>query len=311
MTRKDAIAALNPDFLVPGVARPLHVRGRLTLWLIRRFNKRKTSTRPGVTSERKEIPGAHGLRVVVHRPDGREAPTGALLWIFGGGLISGSAEHVNDVASTFAAELGIVVVVPDYRLAPEHPYPAAIDDNFAALTWLAENVEDLGVDADRIIVGGESAGAGLAAALAQRARDAGISLRLQVMIAPMLDDRSVIRAEENGEYYLLWTVPSNRYAWMRYLGHAPGEEEVRPYAVPARREDLRGLAPAWISVGESDHFYAEAVDYARRLSEAGVRAEICTIPGAHHGWELLTPEHPEVLRVQSERLAAMRSALWD
>ncbi|MCC2028880.1 alpha/beta hydrolase [Microbacterium sp. YMB-B2] len=240
---------------------------------------------------------------------GHSSRRGALLWLFGGGLISSNAAHANAVASGFAAGLGVTVIVPDYRLAPEHPYPAALDDCFAALEWVASETETLGIDSTRIMVGGESAGGGLAAAVAQCAKDAAIPLTLQVLIAPMLDDRNVLRAEAEGDVHLIWTVASNRYAWTSYLGHALEEPESRPYAVPSRREDLTGLAPAWISIGEADLFHAETVDYAKRLTSAGVPVELITIPGAHHGWELLTPDHPEVHRIQAARLTAMRAAL--
>ncbi|MFE2062922.1 alpha/beta hydrolase [Streptomyces sp. NPDC059467] len=207
--------------------------------------------------------------------------------------------------------MGALVVVPDYRLAPEHPCPAAVDDCYAALEWLLTHAEELGIDPRRVVVGGESAGGGLAAAVAQRAHDTGIDLRLQVLIAPMLDDRTVVRAETEGRVSVAWTVPSNRFAWTSYLGHAPGEHEERPYAVPARRTDLGGLAPAWISVGEIDLFHQESVDYARRLGEAGVECELTTIPGAHHAFELVAPEHPVVRELRQARVAAMREALRD
>ncbi len=145
--------------------------------------------------------------------------------------------------------------------------------------------------------------------MAQRAHDAGIGLRLQVLVAPMLDDRTVTRAERDGQVALVWTVPSNRFGWTSYVGHPPGEEEQRPYAVPARREDLRGLAPAWISVGTADLFYQDDRDYARRLKDADVDCELITVPGAHHGAELFKPDHPAIRKVQRARVEAMRRAL--
>lgn len=232
-----------------------------------------------------------------------------LLWIHGGGLISGSAENVNAWASGFAAELDAVVIAPEYRLPPEHPYPAAIDDCFLALKWMIENAPELGIDPERIAVGGESAGAGLAAALAQRALDAGIPLQLQVLVSPMLDDRTVIAAEEKGTWALAWSPPSNRYGWAAYLGHAPGEKEDRPYAVPARRVDLTALAPAWIGIGTADLFHDETIEYARRLEQAGVPCELVVVPGAHHAAETLKPDHPLISSFRASRLQALRQAL--
>lgn len=306
---EQAISEIHPDYMSYAVRHPMDIRGSLSLGLARFFNGRRTKVHQRVTAERVHLPGGGERSAIVHRPDGATEPTGGLVWIFGGGLISGNAGHVNSVASTFAAELGIVVVVPDYRLAPEHPYPAAIDDCFSALEWLVSHADALGVDRSRILVGGESAGGGLAASLAQRARYASIPLLLQVLVAPMLDDQSVIRAETNGDVHLVWTVTSNRFAWTAYLGHGPEESESRPYAVPAREQNLGGLAAAWISVGEADLFLEESLEYAGRLTASGVMVDLTTIPGAHHGWELLAPGNAEVLRVRAARLEAMRAAL--
>lgn len=309
-TFEQAVAAIHPDYMTYAVRHPMDINNSFSLRIARFFNSRKTRVRGGVTAERVRLPGKEGPSVIVYRPNGvAQQPAAALVWIFGGGLISGNAAHVNSVASSFAAELGIVVIAPDYRLAPEHPFPAAIDDCFAALEWLINQADNIGVDRTRIMVGGESAGGGLAAALTQRANDASIPLVLQVLVAPMLDDQTVIRAEGEGDIHLVWTVPSNRFAWTAYLGHGPEEPETRPYAVPARRQNLGNLAPAWISIGEADLFHAESIDYVKRLKTAGVSADLTVIPGAHHGWELLTPNHAEVHRVQAARLEAMRAAM--
>lgn len=309
-TFQDALAGVDPAFMAPFVGIPdAHVTSDFVLGMARDVNSAKTELRAGVRADRHEVPGPPGLTALVHEPDGRERPGGALLWLFGGGFITGSAEHFNDAASAFAAELGVLVVVPDYRLAPENPFPAAPDDCFATLQWMVAHAEELGIDPGRIVVGGESAGGGLAAGVAQRAHDTGIELRLQVLVAPMLDDRTVVRAEAEGRVSVAWTVPSNRFAWTSYLGHAPEEDEERPYAAPARRTDLGGLPPAWISVGEADLFHQEGVEYARRLDEAGVACELTTIPGAHHAFELVAPEHPVVRELQRARVEAMRAAL--
>ncbi|QXT63474.1 alpha/beta hydrolase [Tessaracoccus palaemonis] len=278
------------------------------LKLLRKINGAPSAIREGVV-DRELAVGRDGIAAIVHEPAGRTRPSPAVVWIHGGGMISGSARNVNAWASGFAADLDALVIAPDYRLAPENPYPAAIDDCFDALRWLVEHAEELGVDPSRIAVGGESAGGGLAAALAQRAHDAGIPLRLQVLVSPMLDDRTVTRAESDGTVTLAWTVPSNRFGWAAYLDGEPGAQTVPPYAAAARRDDLSGLAPAWIMVGTVDLFHQETVEYATRLKQAGVPTELVTIPGAHHAAEVVKPAHPAVADARARRLAALRSAL--
>lgn len=302
-----ALRQVDPALVSPLICVPVHIKGPWTLKLIRRVNNTASRLRQGVTATTRSLPD--GVRVVVHEPERRKHDSGALLWLHGGGLISGSAKNANSWASGFAADLGVPVVVPDYRLAPEQPYPAAVDDCYSALNWMVTNATHLGIDRKRIAVGGESAGGGLAAALAQRAHDAGIALRLQVLVAPMLDDRTVLRAERDDTVAPVWTVPSNRYAWTSYLGHPPRAAEQRPYAVPARRHHLTGLAPAWIGVGTADLFYAEGVAYAGRLEEDGVPCETVTIAGAHHAAEMLKPDHPHIEHSRNNRLATLRRAL--
>ncbi|QLD12754.1 alpha/beta hydrolase [Microbacterium oleivorans] len=308
-TWREAIRAANPDLLVPVIRLPFHLTGRTPLRAVMRYgNAKPTAVLPGVRTRRVTV-GTSQVPVTIHEPDVRAAPSGALVWCFGGGLISGSAEHANDVASYLARTHGIIVVVPNYRLAPEYPYPAAIDDCFAALEWIVANAGHLGVFVDRIAVGGDSAGAGLAAAMAQRAHDESIALCVQLLTYPMLDDRTVLRAEANREVYLTWTVPSNRYGWASYLGHAPGDGESRPYAVPARRANLHGLAPAWIGVGDIDQFYDECLDYAERLKAAGVPCDLRVVPGMYHGADVMRPNHPLIVGLRESRDAALRKAM--
>lgn len=305
---KAALKEVDRGFMAPLLRLSGDVKPGFGLRLGRRMGAKRTRLAPGVTSRREPL-GDENSSCVLFEPTARRKPSGVLLWMFGGGLIAGSAEHVNDVASRFASELDVLVVVPDYRLAPENPYPAAIDDCYAALRWVIANADQLGIDPDRIAVGGESAGGGLAAALAQRAFDEGITLRLQLLIAPMLDDRTVTRAEKQGRVAVAWTVGSNRFGWSSYLGHDLGRDEDRPYAVPARRADLRGLAPAWVSVGEIDLFHEEDLEYIRRLREAGVACDLHTIAGAHHAFEQLKPNHPAVRELWLSRMQALARAL--
>lgn len=213
------------------------------------------------------------------RPQHRAAdPAAALLWIHGGGFIIGTAAQDDRLCRRFSDELGITVASVDYRLAPQHPYPAGLEDCWAGLLLLAGLS---GVDPARVAIGGASAGGGLAAALAQLAADRGdVQPVLQLLVYPMLDDRSAQLPANRG--YRLWSPRSNLFGWTSYLGDADPR-----VAVPARRADLSGLAPAWIGVGTLDLFHDEDLAYAERLRQAGVPCQVETVQGAFHGFDLL------------------------
>ena len=191
-----------------------------------------------------------------------------------------------------ARELDAVVVSPDYRLAPEHPFPAALDDCMAALRWMRDRADELGIDADRIAVAGSSAGGGLSAAVAQRSTDEGIGLRAQVLVYPMMDDRTALRDDHGGRGQFMWTPASSRWAWTAYLGREPQESGAPEYAAPARRTDLSGLPPAWLGVGDLDILYDEGVAYAERLKAHGVPCELVAVPGMYHGADGIKPKVP-------------------
>ena len=264
-----------------------------------------------IRGERLTIP-ATGSRpsvqvVTYERPD-RPRPSGALLWIHGGGYVLGDTAMEDTWCAKVARELNVLVVSVDYRLAPENPFPAPLDDCHAALSWLVELSRTLGVDRDRIAVGGESAGGGLAAALVQRAHDDGLPMCFQLLVYPMLDDRTVTRAEARGDWTLVWSPPSNRYGWASYLGRDPGGTETRPYAVPARREDLSGLPPAWIGVGTVDLFHNEDVTYARRLRQAGVAVDLYEVVGMFHAADRES-QNPAMLEFTRRKLECLRPYL--
>ena len=221
--------------------------------------------------------------VRVLRPEGLGDKPPAVLWIHGGGYVWGSAAVNDRAVRRMAQRLGIVAVSVDYRLAPEHPYPAALDDCYAALRWLLARDD---VDHRRIVLAGKSAGAGLVAALALRCTDAGLTdLAGQLLIYPMLDDRTVHRTDAVGARG--WTPEDNAFGWRSYLGCDPGADGVTDYAAAARRADLSGLPPAWIGVGAADLFHEESVDYAHRLRAAGVRTQLVIVPGGFHGFDVV------------------------
>jgi acetyl esterase/lipase len=268
---------------------------------------------PEVTREELHIPGPSGapkVRVLLYVPRNVAGRRGALIYMHGGGHVSGFAEGCDARCTSLAKELGCVVVSVDYRLAPETAFPGGIEDCYAALQWIVAQAEPLHIDTTRIAVGGESAGGGLAAALALLARDrGGPAICSQLLIYPMLDDRtgSVASANPNaGEF--VWVAGSNRYCWTALLGRKPGGSDTASYAAPARAEDLRGLPPAFIAVGALDLFVDEDIEYAHRLMRAGVATELHVYPGAVHGFDLV-PTARVTIAFESQIRAALRRAL--
>lgn len=226
------------------------------------------------------LPSGAGVRL--YRPAEATGATAALLWIHGGGYLIGSPEQDDMLCRRYAERLGIVVAAARYRLAPENPYPIPLEDCYSVLTWLAGLP---GVDSERIAIGGASAGGGLTAALAFLARDrAEVKPVLQVLSYPMLDDRTVDPALDKPGFRL-WNTASNRIGWSSYLGGADPA-----MAVPARRQDLAGLPPAWLGVGTLDLFHDEDLAYAARLEAAGVPCEVHEVPGAFHGFDGIAPK---------------------
>jgi acetyl esterase/lipase len=262
---------------------------------------------PGVTVEAAGV--VRGTRL--YRPSDRRTDA-ALLWIHGGGLVMGGAVQDDRLCGSTARELGIVVLSVEYRLAPEHPYPAALDDCHAGWMWLRDHAAELGVDPARVVIGGQSAGGGLAAALVQRLHDSpGTQPLGQWLFCPMLDDRTAARSELDAVRHRIWSNRSNRYGWKVYLGAAPGAPDVASYAVPARRTDLSGLPPAWIGVGDIDLFHDEDRDYAERLRAAGVATTFHVVPGAPHGFESWAPKTAISRGHVAAALAWLRDVLTD
>ena len=240
---------------------------------------------PGVERVEHTVPGDPPLCIFVHRPDVTDGPLPCIYSIHGGGYVLGDPSMDFPLFNELCPKLGVVGVTVEYRLAPEHPYPAPLEDCYRGLRWTFEHAEELGIDTRCVGVHGLSAGGGLAAALALLARDRGeVELAFQVLDSPMLDDRQITPSSQHDDLPV-WSHASNRFGWQSYLGELYGRDDIPYTAAPARATDLRGLPPAFLSVGAVDGFRDETVDYAMRLTEAGVPAELHVYPGACHGYQ--------------------------
>ncbi|MFP6808023.1 MAG: alpha/beta hydrolase [Pseudomonadales bacterium] len=245
------------------------------------------------------------IDVVIYRNSNRENQP-ALLWIHGGGYILGNAN--DERARIIADSLNCTVISVDYRLAPEHPFPAGSNDCIAVLNWMVSESESLGIDADNIAIGGASAGAGMAAGVALMNRDRdGPNLTLQLLLYPMIDN---LHATDSGQYenHPIWNRGTSFNAWEMYLGGTPGTA-ASPYAAAARAEDLGGLPPTYICVGSEDLFRDEDIEYAQRLISADVPCELNVFPGLYHGGDMFIPSAAVSKRLQRSFLAALNDAL--
>jgi len=237
------------------------------------------------------------ITVVVHRPQGASAAPG-IVWVHGGGYVVGASAPDDRRAERWASHFGAVVVQPRYRLAPEHPFPAALHDCLGAVAWARAGSAGIGLDPDRIGIGGSSAGGGLAAATVLATRDRGLpAFTFQALIAPMLDDR---RTTPSSRWDVpVWPPPSNIYGWNAYLGGLGGDD-VPSHAAPARATDLSGLPPTLITVGSVDGFLDEDVAFAQRLWHAGVDVDLRVHAGIPHGIGLVAPRSPAVQAILDE-----------
>ena len=292
----DPLQLVNPEFRPALKARlaqgPLPPIAAATLSQARNANRSWSQPMlPAPEVVKRIIPGAKGAPDVVVYVAGATpgAQKPAVLHMHGGGYVVGAAHNSRRDMQDLALTHECVAVTVEYRLAPETAFPGALDDNYAALSWLYTHAAELGVDRNRIAIKGESAGGGHAATLAIAARDRGdIPICLQVLIYPMLDDRigsSVSASPYTGRY--VWTAETNRFGWTSLLGTPAGSAKVPPNSVPARVKNLAGLPPAWIGVGSIDLLASEDVEFGRRLLEAGVPTEVQVVPGAFHGFDRL------------------------
>lgn len=288
----DQTAQMTPDeidpTLLPALKKvpALNLENAFMLGLIGRASGLQPGTKVDGVDRRIVRDGSVKVRVFTPA-----APNGsAFLWIHGGGLVMGSAAGDDRFCGETARETGAVVISVDYRLAPRHPFPAAIDDVRAAWAWVNASAIELGIDVGRIAIGGASAGGGLAAALVQRLHDEGERPAAQVLFCPMLDDRTAANRDLDARRHLVWNNRSNLVGWRSYLGAEPGSAEVPAYAVPARRDDLTGLPPTWTYWTDLELFGDEDAAYAQALSAAGVDVTSEVVPAAAHGFEVWAGE---------------------
>lgn len=292
---------------VRDIRRELRLRGRICRWIVpsfteriyRLFNRLLDACLRGLWLGRKTrmeerfLPRADGtkLRLCVCRAR-RETrkPVPGLLWMHGGGYALGVPEQDFPFIERFAGDGGCVVIAPDYRRSMAAPYPAALEDCYAALLWMKRHARELGIRADQLFVAGDSAGGGLAAALCLLARDRGeVAVAFQMPLYPMIDDR-MASASARGNDMPVWNTKSNETAWALYLGPGHCEKDIPAYAAPARAKSLAGLPPLCTYVGTIEPFYDETVAYVQRMREAGVPVHFMAFEGCYHGFDVVCPK---------------------
>jgi acetyl esterase/lipase len=268
---------------------------------------------PGVVSSDHYAPGPEGapeVMVRLYQPETRPDTLPALLWIHGGGYVLGDVQGDDLLAKGLTLALNCVVASVEYRLAPEHPFPAPLEDCYAGLKWLASNADELGLNGERIAIGGASAGGGLAAGLGLLARDrAEVKVCYQLLIYPMIDDANVEQAGPNVPDTPLWTRANNLVGWRSYLGQEPGSAGVSAYAAATRVEDVSGLPPTFIGVGTPDLFRDEDIAYAQRLMNAGVPTELHVYADGFHGFNMFAPDTNAAQRFTAEYTTLLRQVL--
>jgi acetyl esterase/lipase len=271
----------------------------------------------GLAAANPPDPQVHVQRFVTSSLDGADiemrwysradsSPGSAFVYVHGGGMIMGCLDHYDGVVSRYVAATGVPMLAPEYRLAPDYPHPAPVEDCYAALRWLLDHADELGVDRSRVGVIGDSAGGGLAAGVALLARDRAVPLACQLLVYPMLDDRNVV-PDEALVPWATWTYDNNWTGWSALLNGDPGGREVHHSAAPARAASLQGAAPAHIDVGELDIFRDECIEYARRLRADGVAVGLHVFRGAPHGFDRIAPNATCTRAAMLLRLAAISS----
>lgn len=265
-----------------------------------------------VTIYDQQIKGSdgHAFKVRIYEPSGQsEAPRPALLWIHGGGYVMGYPDVDDNLCQEIVETVGCIIFSPDYRLAPEHPFPAGLEDCYSTLLWIEQSAESYHVDLSRLAVAGPSAGGGLTAALTLLARDRkGPKICFQMPLYPMIDDRNITPSSHEITYAGVWNRQNNIAAWNMYLGDGP-RDEVSPYAAPIRAENLAGLPPTYTCIGQLDPFRDETIEYVTRLAQAGVDVEFHLYPGGYHAFEVAVPDAEISKRARNEYIGALSRAL--
>jgi acetyl esterase/lipase len=306
---------IHPELRQVAKKSPRIVLNNLNLFFINSLMKWMPAARvpQDILIEEPSIPGQDAqtaIRLRIYKSKSQAGPVPALIWLHGGGYVMGRPEMDDLTCAQYAREAGITVVSVDYRLAPSHPFPAGLQDSYSALQWVAAHSGGLGVDETRLAVGGASAGGGLAAALVQLACDRGeIKPVFQLLVYPMLDDRTVLRTDIDDSSNITWNAKSNRFGWEAYLGQKCGLEDAPEYCAPARRKNISGLPAAWMGVGTLDLFHAEDVAYAQRLQESGIDCEMVIVPGAFHGFDVFDPGLGVVRDFRKSQVAALKKYL--
>jgi len=269
----------------------------------------ETPDNPNVGKEDRTVPGPDGepdITVRIYRPVHATGTLPGIFFIHGGGMVLGNVAGEDPVATLICDQVQAVVVSVEYRLSPEHPHPAPVEDCYAGLAWMAKNAAELGFDPDRLAIYGASAGGGLTIATALLARDrGGPAVSFMMPIYPMVDDTNTTASSQEITDIGIWDRAGNIEAWAWYLG---GKDADR-YAAPTRAEDLAGLPPAFIDVGTVDLFRDEDIAFAQRLMAAGVPTELHVHPGSYHAAETFAPDAALSRRIWELRLDALRRAL--
>ena len=262
-----------------------------------------------VVMEDRNIPGPDGspeVGVRIYKPVDVSGSLPGMFFIHGGGMIMGSIEGENLKAAMLCETIQAVVVSVEYRLAPENPHPAPVQDCYEALVWMSKNATELGFDPERLAIVGGSAGGGLAIATALMARDQEFpKLCFQMANYPMIDDRNETPSSKEITDVGIWDREANLEAWDWYLGGKPADE----YAAPARAKNLSDLPPTFIDVGEIDLFRDEDIEFATRLLQAGVTTELHVYPGAYHASEAFAPDAELSKQIWAKRIEALKQAL--
>ena len=263
------------------------------------------------TTEHK-IKSYDGAEITVYRirKIGAEAvPGSAIIHAHGGGMIGGDAVTFRPGVKANVSLSGVQFFDVEYRLAPEHPHPALVEDTYAALTWLHEHATEFQVDRNRIGVMGESAGGGIAAGVCLMARDRNLQppLSKSILVYPMLDSRNIKPVVKEFDQYLTWTIGSNLTGWTALLGDKLGSDDVSPYASPSHVKSVEGLPSTYIDVGGLDLFRDENIEYARRLAAASIEVEFHLYPGVPHAFEIMAPEVSVTRQALANRIKALKS----